>query len=148
MLVQTDRKRKELDIDCGVISVARTKRRRVLRSDDEPTGRHYDEFTAVVSFLPKKRKSSKTFTFSVHQRAFTNGVFSSIPGLCINNILPADSRIFTVVKQGNMVELQQMLRGGKASMRDYDEDGASLLFVRSLHIDSNWVHPSLVSNNV
>lgn len=57
------------------------------------------------------------------------GTYNAIPRLWLNILLSTDSWVFTVVKQGRMAEFQEMLRLGKASLRDYDELGASLLFV-------------------
>ncbi|KAI1120087.1 ankyrin repeat-containing domain protein [Nemania abortiva] len=38
------------------------------------------------------------------------------------------SRVFAVVRSGTLREFQTMLKGGEATLRDYDENGANLLF--------------------
>lgn len=53
----------------------------------------------------------------------------NLPRFSVKNVLPCDSRIFTVVREGRVVELQEMLRSGEDSLRDHDEHGASLIFV-------------------
>jgi hypothetical protein len=50
----------------------------------------------------------------------------------VNNVLPAASPVFSIVRNGQLKEFQTLLREGKASLRDQDEFGASLLFVSTL----------------
>ncbi|RGP66883.1 hypothetical protein FSPOR_6265 [Fusarium sporotrichioides] len=57
-----------------------------------------------------------------------NSSVSSISRLQVNRILPSDSPVFRMVAQGELQGLLQMLQNGEASLRDHDEDGASLLF--------------------
>ena len=58
-----------------------------------------------------------------------HGVFLSIPVLWVNNVVPADSPVFSVVKEGRLEEFMELLQDGRASLRDHDEYGASLLHV-------------------
>ena len=75
------------------------------------------------------------------QREVFKGNVSSISSLTVNRVLPAVSRIFRLVEEGRIVEFQEMLREGQASLRDHDEYGASLLFVSDLPLSA----PSLAS---
>lgn len=54
---------------------------------------------------------------------------ASISSLFVNNIRPANSPVFNAVCQGDLQGLKIMLAAGKASIRDHDEYGASLLQV-------------------
>jgi len=49
--------------------------------------------------------------------------------LDINRIIPSESIVFHLVREGRLQELREMLQRGEASLRDHDEYGASLLFV-------------------
>jgi len=80
----------------------------------------------VVSGLFQARRTVKLSTCQTHT---DNGVFSAIPQLLVYNILPAHSPVFSIVREGRLKEFQALLREGKASLRDQDEYGASLLFV-------------------
>jgi hypothetical protein len=132
MLVDSSRKLKLVDIDYGVVTVARTKRRHILpRNGNYSSDQSEDIFDASISFLPRNSdsKSKKMFTFSFHRHALHDRILSTIPRLAVNNVLPADSAVFTVVKSGQFDIFQEMLRDGKASLRDHDEYGRSLLSV-------------------
>ncbi|KAI5460100.1 hypothetical protein BGZ63DRAFT_389506 [Mariannaea sp. PMI_226] len=58
-----------------------------------------------------------------------NGISTiiKIPTLEINRIVPSDSPVFELVEKGKVLELQQLLISGRASLRDHDKYGASLL---------------------
>jgi len=87
-----------------------------------------------IQYLPRLESSRRGNGFHAvtHQRHDRRGTYSAIPTLSINNILPFGSLVFTLVEQGRMTEFLEMLRSGKASLRDHDEYGASLLFVSRL----------------
>lgn len=68
---------------------------------------------------------------SIFQRETELDVSSSISQITVNRVLPYDSRVFQVIKDGDLRELRRMLGNGEASLRDHDEYGASLLFVCS-----------------
>lgn len=68
-------------------------------------------------------KTSQTYSYE--------GTFSPIPQLFTYDILPTEYYVFNVVKEGKLEELQALLRESKASLRDQDEFGASLLHVIS-----------------
>lgn len=57
------------------------------------------------------------------------GSYQAVPRLFVNNILPENSPVFRVVRNGELAKFQSMLMRGEASLRDQDEYGAPLLFV-------------------
>ncbi|KAK3902849.1 hypothetical protein C8A05DRAFT_33423 [Staphylotrichum tortipilum] len=70
------------------------------------------------------------FKATITQQAFRDGAFSSsIPRLQVNLVLPRDSLVFQLVQKGRVVEFEALLREGKASLRDHDDLGNSLLSV-------------------
>jgi len=69
---------------------------------------------------------------SVSQAQLVAGSFSSIPNLSLQNIVPNDSEIFLLARQGNIDGIVKLVADHKASLHDRDEDGQSLLHVRSM----------------
>lgn len=88
-----------------------------------------EEITAQIQFVPRIGLMQEGFHATIQQYHDRWGTYNTIPRLSINNIIPFGSRVFTLVEEGRMAEFQEMLRLGQASLRDYDEFGASLLFV-------------------
>jgi hypothetical protein len=81
---------------------------------------------SLVSILSQPRHAIKV---NIRQTHSDDGMFSAIPQLLVYNVLPANSPVFSIVQQGRLREFQALLCEGKASLRDQDEHGASLLFV-------------------
>lgn len=90
-----------------------------------------EEVTTSVSLIHTLSQVKRMLKLTSRQYHGYHGAFSTIPRLFVNNILPANSPVFSVVRQGRMDEFQALLREGKASLRDHDEYGASLLMVRA-----------------
>ena len=85
--------------------------------------------TTSVTLTSGRSKAWRAMRLDMRQTHSHNGVFSAIPHLLVYNVLPADSPVFSIVQDGQLREFQALLREGKASLRDQDEYGASLLFV-------------------
>jgi hypothetical protein len=81
-------------------------------------------------FQPKDSGYAINLTFN--PRPTAGEFLPSIPHLTINPVLPKSSSIFSLVKEGRMSEFRLMLEEGKASLRDHDEDGWSLLHVSTI----------------
>ena len=69
------------------------------------------------------------FRITSHQSYGHTSVVSSIPMLNVNRVLPASAPVFSIVQEGRLHEFKALLRDRKATIRDYDEYGASLLHV-------------------
>ena len=89
-----------------------------------------EELTTRVSFIPtKQQRAQQMFRITTYQTFGNTSVVSSIPMLDVNRVLPASAPVFSIVKEGRLHEFKALLRSRKASIRDYDEYGASLLHV-------------------
>ncbi|SPO06532.1 uncharacterized protein DNG_09222 [Cephalotrichum gorgonifer] len=87
-----------------------------------------EEVTTSITLIPSRMQGvGQMLNITSHQLHGDQGTFSSIPTLSVNNILPAGSPVFSTVREGRMRDFLALLRDGKASIRDHDEYGASLL---------------------
>lgn len=127
----------EIELGSGRLIITTNKRRRkysMSQSQHDPEGDSEDDpedFTAKLLFLPKDFENHKMIVASVHIHELLSGSSVSIPRLAVNRILPHESRVFDVVRHGDLGEFRLMLRRGEASFRDHDPHGASLLMVSS-----------------
>lgn len=88
------------------------------------------ERLTTVTFTPYGKKNPYTLIASEYNfKNWATRSFKSISFLAVNPVLPKTSRVFQVVEKGDLQGLQEMLQKGKASLRDTDENGLSLLFV-------------------
>lgn len=89
-----------------------------------------EDVTTSITILPSAdTKVQEIFKLTTRRSDETHGVFVSIPVLCVNNVLPDGSPVFSIVKEGRLDDFMALLRDGEASIRDHDEYGASLLHV-------------------
>ena len=136
-VIDQQRKRKIIDTGSGTLTVATNKRqRRQTRPQRENItdndGGNLRDFVANIVFKPKTCQTM--FTVSVNQAQVFCGSFSvsSIPKLFFNNILPHDSLVFQLAAKGRVEDLKSLIAEGKASLRDHDPDGHSLLHVSTV----------------
>ena len=132
-VIDQQRKRKEIDMGSGVLTVTTNKRQR-RQIQHRRTDINHDEsrerdFVAKIIFKPKT--SEVMLTVSVDQSQFLRGSFLSIPRLSINTIIPTDSEIFELATSGRVEDLMAFVAEGKGSLRDHDPRGRSLLHVRT-----------------
>lgn len=97
------------------------------RSPNSPT---VEEYKTTLRFLPRSQ-SNAMFTVIVKQRRFSDGDWNFIPRLQVNNVLPAESLVFQLVRDGKLDDLKKLLVKREASLRDHDQFGNSLLVVRT-----------------
>lgn len=88
------------------------------------------------------------FTVSVSQGQLFDRSIQSIPQISVCKILPNDSLVFSLVQKGQLNEFRLLLDQGKASLRDHDEQGMSLLHVRARLLLPRSIFPMLTSNIV
>ena len=134
----------------SVISRTRSRRNQQLSSLGQPasqdqTQTEEEEVTTSVSLVLGHRQPRRAFKVHIRQTYRDDGIFSGIPHLSVHNVLPMDSPVFEIVRQGRLEEFQALLQEGKASLRDQDEHGASLLLVSVLLLINA---PSLLSHCV
>lgn len=126
----------------GTLTVSTIKQRRLIETGDQKDDDTIEDFIAKVTYFPgdRKRTGKRTgnrtatrtgsmFTATVRQQTLRHGGFFSIPRLQANFVLPSDSLVFQLVQEGRLAEFEALLRQGKASLRDHDELGNSLLAV-------------------
>lgn len=136
-----------VELDCGTISLNYRKRVRKCNCDQTSSsicqscsqsgtksggnGRTaQDQCITSVTFLPKGGQGRPMFVASEHIfKALFSGKTSTFSYLAVNQIILSDSRVFQLVKEGQLHDLRVMLQDGEATLRDHDEGGASLLFV-------------------
>ncbi|KAH7197902.1 uncharacterized protein B0J16DRAFT_329304 [Fusarium flagelliforme] len=131
-VLNQDRGHKEADIGIGKVSFRFLKRKRTrfatnLKSSTTSNEGHLTDYIMSLTFLPDNR-SHHMLVASVVTNEVIAGSVSSISRLQVNRVLPRQSPVFTLVKQGRVQDLLRMLQNGEASLRDHDERGASLLF--------------------
>ncbi|KAK0652665.1 hypothetical protein B0T16DRAFT_490474 [Cercophora newfieldiana] len=138
-IVSQQRKRKKITIDEGLLMLTSLKRSRLPMTTNSGTSSftHFEaagrEFRGTVSFFPTNPLSSLMIIASVHQEEVRGGTYCETPRLCVNRLLPSDSRVFNLVREGRLEELQAMVSRGEASLRDRDVQGMSLLHYATSH---------------
>jgi hypothetical protein len=88
------------------------------------------EDTTVVTFMPSDYQKFRMLIATDYiARLSHGGTITSISHLAVSCLKRNDSKVFQVVADGKLDELRKMLETGQATLRDYDENGWSLLFV-------------------
>ncbi|RSL60928.1 hypothetical protein CEP53_005296 [Fusarium sp. AF-6] len=123
----------EADVGAGKISLRVQKRKRAVgMGDDGDDGtarkRCYTDSMMTLAFLPGQGQHGHMLLASLTQQELLTDSVSSISRLQVHRVLPAGSLVFELVRRGDIQGLKEMLQDGKASLRDHDEYGASLLF--------------------
>lgn len=88
-----------------------------------------------ISFTPRlqgRTAKGRGFEAILRKSHGYQGSYQAIPRLFVNNILPENSPVFRVVRNGELAKFQDMLIRGEASLRDQDEYGTPLLFVGTI----------------
>ncbi|CEI40906.1 hypothetical protein FVEN_g1467 [Fusarium venenatum] len=132
-ILDQERTYKQADVGLGKMSLMIHKRKRTVSTKNErnTTGLvegHLTDYNMSLTFLPNGNRNHHMLMATITQREILAGSVSSISQLQVNKILPLGSPVFEIVKTGRIQELRQLLQSGKASIRDHDEKGASLLF--------------------
>lgn len=131
-ILQQQRKRKRVTINEGLLMLSSVKRHRVTGPKNSSWA-HFEvageEFLGTVTFFPANPLSSFMVIASVHQEELRSRTYSETPRLCVNRVLPCDAPVFKAVQGGRVEELQALISEGKASLRDRDVNGLSLLHV-------------------
>ncbi|EMT71109.1 hypothetical protein NOF04DRAFT_13591 [Fusarium oxysporum II5] len=126
-IIKQKRLREEIDVDHGYLTISTNKRRRICTRDIDASG-NVDTFRDVVANIVFRPSNSPwMFLVSLSQGQLFDRSIQSIPRISICRIVPNDSLVFTLVKQGSLKEFMTMLQEGKASLRDHDEQGMPLL---------------------
>ncbi|KAF4445996.1 hypothetical protein F53441_10302 [Fusarium austroafricanum] len=133
IILDQERFHEEADVGVGTVSlVSRKRKRTILQGNDRSTAISSQgiltDYKMSMSFLPNGEGNQHMLVASLIQREVVPGGVTSISRLQVNRVLPDDSPVFKLVKEGKLQDLLRMLQNGEASLRDHDERGASLLF--------------------
>ncbi|KAB5582935.1 hypothetical protein GE09DRAFT_948401 [Coniochaeta sp. 2T2.1] len=127
-VLQQDRKRKVVDVANGTLTVTTNSRRRTRRQQNETPASGNNggkDFVAQISFRPKG--SNSLLSISVSRGQLHHGSVSGVPRVLLSNILPEDSHVFKIARDGTVEDLMSLLAQGQASLHDHDPWGWSLL---------------------
>ncbi|KAH7316882.1 hypothetical protein B0I35DRAFT_434180 [Stachybotrys elegans] len=140
-ILETSGSSQSISFSSGVLTFTRRKRLRKCSCNGEAchdctSMRHlcdqasptYTEYLGVVTFVPRDNRKHSMFTISAFNLRAAQIGFSSMSSLSVNRVIPSGSKVFSLVEEGLLQELREMLQDGEASLRDHDEGGASLLF--------------------
>jgi hypothetical protein len=112
------------------MSIGRRKRKAFKPDNQEDSA--FVHFAAKIEFLPKKAIMRAKILARFEQNMDFFGFNVMNPTIMLHNIVPDDSEIFSAIKSGDLHQLVALLKDGKASLRDCDADGRSLLSVSTL----------------
>lgn len=129
-IISQKRNREEIDIADGKFIFMTNKRQRL--SSKTPSIECDDEISdgeLVVNVTYRPSDAPWMLTLSLSQGTLCDMGMYSIPNISIASIRPYNDKVFEVVKNGLIDELQRMLANGEASLRDHDEAGTPLLHV-------------------
>ncbi|KAJ9614645.1 hypothetical protein H2200_002782 [Cladophialophora chaetospira] len=95
-------------------------------------GSRYDDattqvFSATLEYLPSSNFAYAKIVASVVHRAGLFGSTTLYPSLTVSPIVPAQSEVFAAIKTGDLTGLKSLLQEGRASLKDCDPQGRSLL---------------------
>jgi hypothetical protein len=95
------------------------------------------ENNTEITLLIRGRASSGMLLKAGVREVFSpqwRGRFTLVPSISLYRSIPSHSEVFRCIRTGSLDQLIQLLNKGKASLRDRDEAGASLLHVSDLQI--------------
>ncbi|KAF4445332.1 hypothetical protein F53441_10881 [Fusarium austroafricanum] len=127
-IIEQKRRREEIDVDHGRLTISTNKRRRICKGASSSTSGNINTFRDVVANIVfRPSKSPWMFSVSLSQGQLFDRSIQSIPRISVCRIIADNSPVFTLVKNGQLKELKMLLQEGKATLRDHDEQGMSLL---------------------
>lgn len=107
--------------------------RRLRKQIEEQVDQENAIFTGTLTITPTSqevvRKQSLRLTASLQQKVQYEGYYSLKPTLSFSAVLPVNSEVFKMAKDGNVEGLMKLLQDGEASLSDCDTAGRQLLHV-------------------
>ncbi|ORY13829.1 hypothetical protein BCR34DRAFT_613130 [Clohesyomyces aquaticus] len=120
----------QYELNSGVMTIHKHKRRRQKKHQDRMPETF--ELIAKIRFLPNRDAGQVMLAASAYRRTSHFSTNLTVT-LMACPILPWGSLVFTLVIQRRFEEFKRLLQEGKASIRDHDEDGWSLLHYAANH---------------
>ncbi|KAL8941817.1 MAG: hypothetical protein Q9216_002017 [Gyalolechia sp. 2 TL-2023] len=105
----------------------------------------HDTLQGRIQILPKNSDKITKISASFTQQFSRSGSSSPYPRLTFHPIIPDGADIFVAVENGDVTRILELLDNGKASLRDCDCDGRSLLNV-CIHVDSSSMNVADISS--
>lgn len=91
------------------------------------------EFAANLTFMSSCPELKLKLSAAFYQRMLSEGGYFIIPPmLSVHVMIPDDSEIFRLIKDDNLQGVMKLLDQGRASLRDCDTKGRSLLSVSAI----------------
>ena len=119
--------------DCTAVFSFRTDTNRVSGQKAEPKRLHKEDVLSTmrgsISILPNTGAKRSKISVSFLQRLTSSGFGCVNPGLLFHPVVPKDAEIFKAVGTGDVDWMLELFNSGKASLRDCDSEGRSLLNV-------------------
>lgn len=112
------------------ISTVKRRRRYLGGQNNSDSNKGSKDFIAKLAFKPNNARAM--IAVSVNQgQVFFDNFISMAPRVSAINILPRDLLVFQLAAGGRVQDLMALIAEGKASLRDHDTGGRSLLHVSS-----------------
>ena len=90
---------------------------------DERLENTAEVFIACMTFVPKDVKFGYKISSSFLQTLTANEALSRIPTLSFCRMIANDSKVFSVIDEGDLNGLLRLLEDGDAALTDCDEEG-------------------------
>ena len=120
-------------VDCTAVVSFRTDTNSVSGRQAEPKRLHMEDVLSTlrgsISILPNTNSRQVKISVSFLQRLTSSGFSCVNPGLLFHPVVPRNAEIFKAVATGDVDRMLELLNSGKASLRDCDSKGRSLLNV-------------------
>lgn len=100
---------------------------RAMRGDENVI----ETFAGSLILMPTTKKRRMKIQAFFVQNVMKNGAYSISPTLSFHAIVPLNSEVFRLIRQGDLTSLILLFEKGLASLTDCDPDGRSLLSVSS-----------------
>lgn len=99
-------------------------------SEDDPENAVLESFSATVDYLPNGAFPKSKISVSFEQFISFRSATSLNPVLSFCAMISDDAEIFQLIYEDDVHGVQRMIEQGRASLRDCDSVGRSLLYVR------------------
>ena len=127
----------QLPIADGLITIETTKR---WLTSQHPTGssrQHLHHFTAKVGYVPSDSPGKAAFLAELCETETQQGLSVLTPTITFSPVVDPSSEIFRLVELGDIPSLKQLLRSGKASVRDCDPLGCTVLHRAAYNVSAD-----------
>jgi len=90
------------------------------------------EVLARVAIIPQASDYHTCLSAWIYQKILATGKCSVQATLTFRAIIPSDSEIFSLIREGNLDGVRKMIEGGQVKVNDTDPDGQTIYGVSPL----------------